>query len=110
MPLHKELTNRPSSCCPHLCAAHAAAPAVPAARRDAAKLERFVEVWEPVLPPAALAHIMEHLVLPRLRAAVSAWDPLRDTVALHTWVHPWLVRRGSIKYCFSVDERVWVGG
>ena len=63
----------------------------PLACRDAARLERFVEAWEPLLPAAALQYIMESLVLPRLRLAVQAWDPLRDTVALHTWVHPWLV-------------------
>jgi tuftelin-interacting protein 11 len=50
-----------------------------------------VEAWEPLLPAAALQYIMESLVLPQLRLAVQAWDPLRDTVALHTWVHPWLV-------------------
>mgnify|MGYP001042653856 FL=1 len=50
-----------------------------------------MEVWEPLLPRGALDHIMLHLVLPRLRQAVTAWDPLRDTVALHTWLHPWLV-------------------
>ena len=59
--------------------------------RDAARLERFVEAWEQLLPAAALQYIMESLVLPRLRQAVQAWDPLRDTVALHTWVHPGLV-------------------
>lgn len=53
-----------------------------------------MEAWEPLLPPSALAYIMESLVLPRLRLAVQSWDPLRDTVALHTWVHPWLVRAG----------------
>lgn len=62
--------------------------------RDAARLERFVEVWEPLLPPAVLQLIMESLVLPRVRLAVQAWDPLRDAVALHTWVHPWLVSNG----------------
>ncbi len=51
-----------------------------------------MEVWEPLLPAAALQYIMESLVLPRVRLAVQAWDPLRDPVALHTWVHPWLVR------------------
>ena len=59
--------------------------------RDAASLELFLEAWERLLPPAVLQQVMWQLVLPRLRAAVEAWDPLTDTVALHTWVHPWLV-------------------
>ncbi len=70
-------------------------------RSDAARLERFVEAWEPLLPASALAYIMESLVLPRLRLAVQGWDPLRDTVALHTWVHPWLVRAVGWALCFA---------
>eukprot|EP00887_Chlorella_sp_A99_P006127 scaffold22.g6127.t1 len=69
--------------------------------RDAASLEAFLDAWERLLPPPLLHQarrrrggggrgVMVHLVLPRLRSAVQAWDPLTDTVALHTWVHPWL--------------------
>ncbi len=76
-------------------------------RRDAARLERFVEVWEPILPRGALDHVMLHLVLPRLRAAASAWDPLRDTVALHTWLHPWLVR-ACVRACGRAGVRACV--
>ena len=50
-----------------------------------------MEGWQPLLPPSALHLVMESLVLPRLRLAVQAWDPLSDPVALHTWVHPGLV-------------------
>ncbi|EFN58159.1 hypothetical protein CHLNCDRAFT_50559 [Chlorella variabilis] len=82
---------------------------------DAARLERFVEAWEAVLPGAALQYIMESLVLPRLRLAVQAWDPLRDTVALHTWVHPWLPFLGApmaelwpvIRFKFANALQAW---
>ncbi|PRW56706.1 septin and tuftelin-interacting 1-like protein 1 [Chlorella sorokiniana] len=83
--------------------------------RDAARLERFVEAWEPLLPPSALPYIMESLVLPRLRLAVQGWDPLRDTVALHTWVHPWLPFLGAqmaelwpvIRFKFASALQAW---
>ncbi|KAI7842892.1 hypothetical protein COHA_003404 [Chlorella ohadii] len=83
--------------------------------RDAARLERFVEAWEPLLPTSALAYIMESLVLPRLRLAVQGWDPLRDTVALHTWVHPWLPFLGAqmaelwpvIRFKFASALQAW---
>ncbi|GAB4821104.1 hypothetical protein N2152v2_008150 [Parachlorella kessleri] len=83
--------------------------------RDAARLERFMEVWEPLLPRGALDHVMLHLVLPRLRQAVTAWDPLRDTVALHTWLHPWLPFLGQqmtefwpvIRFKFANALQAW---
>lgn len=59
--------------------------------RDAAAMERFMEVWEPLLPAPALGYVTHHLLLPRLRSDVGEWDPLKDPVAPHTWLHPWLV-------------------
>lgn len=64
-----------------------------------------MEAWEPLLPGAVLQYIMDSLVLPRLRLAVQAWDPLRDTVALHTWVHPWLVGPAAATRALIFSER-----
>ena len=83
--------------------------------RDATTLEAFVEAWENVLPPSAMKYIMEHLVLPRLKSAVDAWDPTTDAVALHTWVHPWLPFLGAqlsevwptVRYKFTTAFREW---
>ena len=66
-----------------------------------------MEAWEALLPVAALQYIMESLVLPRLRLAVQSWDPLHDTVSLHTWVHPWLVSSADfslVTVCACLEE------
>ncbi len=34
--------------------------------RDAAQLERVLDVWEPLLPSSMVEHVMQTLVLPRL--------------------------------------------
>lgn len=44
----------------------------------------------PLLPEWILEHILDQQVLPRLTHAVEEWNPLTDTVPIHTWTHPWL--------------------
>lgn len=41
-----------------------------------------MEAWEPLLPPAALQHVMDSLVMPRLRLAVQARGALGWTVSM----------------------------
>lgn len=64
-------------------------------RNDPAVLEKFMDVWEKVLPLPAFDYIMQQLVLPRLKTAVDTWDPISDPIALHTWIHPWLPALGG---------------
>uniref|UniRef100_A0A3Q3WYG6 Tuftelin-interacting protein 11 n=1 Tax=Mola mola TaxID=94237 RepID=A0A3Q3WYG6_MOLML len=49
-----------------------------------------VEVWAPFLPMWILDHLLEQLILPRLQREVDNWNPLTDTVPIHSWIHPWL--------------------
>ncbi|KAM7019007.1 tuftelin-interacting protein 11 [Tautogolabrus adspersus] len=49
-----------------------------------------VEVWVPLLPLWILDHMLEQLILPRLQREVDNWNPLTDTVPIHSWIHPWL--------------------
>jgi hypothetical protein len=55
------------------------------------------QAWEPLLPASALAHVLEMLVLPKLRLAVGEWEPRQDTVPIHAWVFPWLPYLGAVR-------------
>ena len=44
----------------------------------------------PLLPGWIMEHILDQQVLPRVTLAVEEWNPLTDTVPIHTWIHPWL--------------------
>jgi tuftelin-interacting protein 11 len=49
-----------------------------------------LEAWQPALPAASLRQLLSAAVLPKLAAAVDAWQPQRSLVPLHCWLHPWL--------------------
>ncbi|KMQ91009.1 tuftelin-interacting protein 11-like protein [Lasius niger] len=53
-------------------------------------LIELIEYWMPLLPNWILENILDLLVLPKLTLEVEEWNPLTDTVPIHTWIHPWL--------------------
>ena len=34
-------------------------------------------------------------IMPKLQTEVEKWDPLTDTVPIHSWIHPWLPLMGA---------------
>ena len=59
-------------------------------------LLRWFDAWHPaVLSDAAVEELQVKCVLPKLQRAVEAWNPLKDPVQIHAWLHPWLPSLGA---------------
>ncbi|CAF3432930.1 unnamed protein product [Rotaria sp. Silwood1] len=50
----------------------------------------FIEQWLPYLPPWIIDNILDQLIFPILHREVDAWNPLTDSIPIHSWLHPWL--------------------
>ncbi|KAF9216767.1 hypothetical protein BGZ59_008152 [Podila verticillata] len=57
--------------------------------RDCDPIIELLEAWTPILPLFIQDNIITQLVMPKLQKEVEQWSP-RDSLMLHTWVHPWL--------------------
>ncbi|CAD1471179.1 unnamed protein product [Heterotrigona itama] len=58
--------------------------------RQPEPLIELLEHWMPLLPKWILENILDMLILPKLTLEVEEWNPLTDTVPIHTWIHPWI--------------------
>ena len=54
----------------------------------------LLDSWNPVLPNWMMEHILEQLILPKIRKEVDHWNPSTDLLLIHVWIHPWLPRLG----------------
>ncbi|CAH8459513.1 unnamed protein product [Schistosoma intercalatum] len=75
--------------------------------RDCEPLLEVLEAWQPLLPDDMLQRkILDQLILPKLQDAVSSWNPLTDTVPVHTWLHPWLPWFGGVERLACLHDMV----
>ncbi|KAG0235980.1 GC-rich sequence DNA-binding factor-like protein-domain-containing protein [Mortierella sp. GBAus27b] len=58
--------------------------------RECDPVIKLLEAWaSPLLPAFMRDNIITQLILPKLKREVEQWSP-RDSLMLHTWIHPWL--------------------
>jgi tuftelin-interacting protein 11 len=58
----------------------------------------LLEYWLPLLPSWILDNLLDMIILPKLTLEVEEWNPLTDTVPIHTWIHPWLPLMSKLLY------------
>lgn len=63
--------------------------------REPDPLIEFLKAWQEVAPPQILQNLRDLVILPRLQSEVEQWNPMRDPVPLHSWLHPWLELLGA---------------
>ncbi|XP_050394866.1 tuftelin-interacting protein 11 [Patella vulgata] len=63
--------------------------------RDCIHMIDLLDTWTPVIPSWIIQNILDQLVFPRLMQDVEDWNPLTDTVPIHSWLHPWLPLMGT---------------
>ncbi|KAF9907909.1 hypothetical protein EC991_010422 [Linnemannia zychae] len=71
--------------------------------RDFDPVIALLEAWAlPVLPQFMHDNIVTQLILPKLHKEIEKWSP-RDSLMLHTWLHPWLPILGQSR----MDEELF---
>ncbi|KAM9301513.1 tuftelin-interacting protein 11 [Gastrophryne carolinensis] len=58
--------------------------------RNCAPMVDFLDSWFHLVPVWILDNIFDQLIFPKLQTEVESWNPLTDTVPIHSWIHPWL--------------------
>lgn len=88
--------------------------------REPAPVLLLLDIWTSILPPFVHANILDQLVLPKLRAAVTDWNPRvsrkkKVRQPPHLWVFQWLPHLGShmtellrdVRRKFGVILKTW---
>jgi tuftelin-interacting protein 11 len=58
--------------------------------REPIHLIDLIERWVPYLPEWIVENILDQLIYPILQREVDEWNPLTDSIPIHSWLHPWL--------------------
>lgn len=59
-------------------------------------MQTLFETWESVVPKWILDNLLQQQVMAKLQETVEQWNPLTDTIPIHTWVLPWMPQLGNV--------------
>lgn len=57
---------------------------------DADALLDFLRKNQDLIPESVRADLYDNYLMPKLERTVEDWNPTKDLVPIHVWVHPWL--------------------
>ncbi|XP_073974704.1 septin interacting protein 1 [Rhodnius prolixus] len=63
--------------------------------KDPVPMQTLFETWESVVPKWILDNLLQQQVMAKLQETVEQWNPLTDTIPIHTWVLPWMPQLGK---------------
>lgn len=75
----------------------------------------LLETWSPILPGFIHSHLLEQVIIPKLRHAIDHWNPRRTHDTVHLWIFPWLPHLGphmddlvlTVQHKFKVVLENW---
>ncbi|PWN49414.1 TFP11-domain-containing protein [Violaceomyces palustris] len=71
---------------------------------EASSAVELVESWRGIIPRFIMDNILDQLILPKLKAAISDWDPRRSKASLHRIVFPWISVFGDERFNETLSE------
>ena len=71
--------------------------------REFSSLIWMIERWQPALPVFIFDSVVTQLIMPKLTAAIDAWNPRKDPAPVHSWILPWLPLVGA-----RTMEPLWI--
>eukprot|EP01126_Amoeba_proteus_P025387 TRINITY_DN2535_c0_g1_i2.p1 TRINITY_DN2535_c0_g1~~TRINITY_DN2535_c0_g1_i2.p1 ORF type:complete len:455 (+),score=97.86 TRINITY_DN2535_c0_g1_i2:57-1421(+) len=51
---------------------------------------KMLSNWCQIMPPEVVELLLDQVVMAKLRQEVSQWDPLKASVRISDWLHPWM--------------------
>eukprot|EP01119_Soliformovum_irregulare_P005394 TRINITY_DN1715_c0_g1_i2.p1 TRINITY_DN1715_c0_g1~~TRINITY_DN1715_c0_g1_i2.p1 ORF type:complete len:734 (-),score=297.74 TRINITY_DN1715_c0_g1_i2:29-2230(-) len=55
---------------------------------------KLIDTWEHLLPRVVLRNVLDQLIFPRISREIDEWDPRREEIPIHRWLHPWMPHLG----------------
>ena len=59
-------------------------------REESTFIIDLLKKFQYVFPPVFLDNIIDNIIITRLNEEVKQWNPTKEKIMIHMWIHPWL--------------------